>query len=206
MHIIVAVTRVRESGTDRRVSVSRRAGGGAPTCKTSTSRRKLARSPRAALRATGSSCSPPRAIILTATSIPSLSRFATRASQTWLKAPCPIRRRSSYDSSSSLSGCTNAPGVSALGGGTATAATGASDICICGCGPDICGPSIAEGEETRISGGSIVINPRGGCLLSVRRTLEEYREGKRRDSRGTWDLGTGVLSASWPCSAGSVTW
>jgi hypothetical protein len=36
--------------------------------------------------------------------------------------------------------------------------------------------------------------------------LEEYREGKRRDNNGTWGFGTGVASASWLCSGGSVGW
>jgi hypothetical protein len=37
--------------------------------------------------------------------------------------------------------------------------------------------------------------------------LEEYRDGKRRDSKGTWDFKTGVEStASVFCRGGVVKW
>ena len=136
-----------------KISVWVRTGCSAHTCRTSTSRKKLERSPRATLRATGSSCSPTRAIIFTATSARTPSLFAVRASHTWLNAPWPIRRTSSYESSLSLSGCTSAPAEYTLENGAASSgATYTSGIC---------GTSIVEGDETKTSsGGSMVTNPR----------------------------------------------
>lgn len=52
----------------------------------------------------------------------------------------------------------------------------------------ICGSSMVVGDETRTSSGaSMVTNPRWEerRLSSVRLRLEEYREGKRRDNKGT---------------------
>ena len=161
------------------------------TCNTSTSRMKLTRSPRGTtLRATPSFCSPERAIIFTATRVPSLWPLATWASQTRLKAPCPTCRTSRYDSSCSLSGCTSAP--------ASYDSTECAGACA-GAVIAIIGLSIEVGEDTRTSSGaSSSTNPRWvGRSSSVRRALElENREGKSRDNRGVRGFGTGVPSLS----------